>query len=195
MVRWLAILASVFVLAACSSDGETGGDTGAAGGETASSVDAETYADTVCGAMNDWIGSIEAGNQTLQGALENETNLENVKQRLLEFLDETITNTDDLLTTLDDTGAPDVDNGDQVHDEIQQLLGQARTAFEEARDTVDGLDAGDPQALTQGFQEVTTSLQSAFADVENPIEQIESPELQEAFDSNETCNSIDEAAA
>ena len=193
LVRWSAIVASVLVLAACSDGGESGDNETAAASPT--TVDADTYAGTVCGAINDWIGSIEEGNQTLQGALENETNLENVKQRLLEFLDETLANTDDLVATLGDTGAPDVENGEQVHGEIQQLLDQARSAFADARDTVDGLDANDPQALGQGLQEVGTSLQSAFAGVENPIEQIESPELEEAFEANESCDSLGEAAA
>ena len=145
--------------------------------------------------MTECMTSIEQGNATLQGSLENETDLEQVKQRLLEFLDGTIASTDEMLSTIDRTGAPDVDNGEQIHQELQNLLGQASTAFEDARETVDGLDASDPQALGTGLQELGTSLQSAFDDVQNPLENTDSTELDEAFASNETCTGLDDMAA
>ena len=196
LLRSLAIAASVLVLAACSSDADEGGD----GGEPTTSAaaapaDAETYADTVCGALGDWMASIEEGNAALQSSLENESDLENVKQGLLDFLDDTIGNTDEMLSTISDGGAPDVDDGERIHDEIVSLLGQARAAFQQARDTVDGLDASDPQALGTGLQELGTSLQSAFDDVQNPLENTESAELEEAFEANEACSALDEMAA
>jgi hypothetical protein len=196
LLRSLAVAASVLLFAACSSDADEGGE----GGEPATSAaaapaDAETYADTVCGALGDWMASIEEGNASLQSALENETDLENVKQGLLDFLDDTIANTDEMLSTISDGGAPDVDGGDQIHDEIVSLLGQARSAFQQARDTVDGLDASDPQALGTGLQELGTSLQSAFDDVQNPLENTDNAELEEAFESNEACSALDEMAA
>ena len=195
LLRSLAVAASVVVLAACSSDADDGGEGGETTGGAASPADAQTYADTVCGALGDWMTSIEEGNASLQDSLENETDLENVKQGLLDFLDDTIANTDEMLGTIGDGGAPDVDNGEQIHDEIVNLLRQARTAFLQARDTVDGLDASDPQALGAGLQELGTSLQSAFDDVQNPLENTDSTELNEAFESNEECTALDEMAA
>jgi len=195
LLRSIVVATSLFVLAACSSDDGAGaGEEGDAGTEE-EAVDADTYADGVCTALTEWMTSIEEGNATLQGSLENETDLEQVKQRLLEFLDGTIASTDEMLSTIDRTGAPDVDNGEQIHQELQNLLGQASTAFEDARETVDGLDASDPQALGTGLQELGTSLQSAFDDVQNPLENTDSTELDEAFASNETCTGLDDMAA
>ena len=196
LLRSLALAASILVLAACSSDGDEGGEGGEpTTGAVAAPADAETYADTVCGALGDWMASIEEGNAALQSSLENETDLENVKQGLLDFLDDTIANTDEMLSTISDGGAPDVDGGEQIHDEIVSLLGQARTAFQGARDTVDGLDASDPQALGTGLQELGTSLQSAFDDVQNPLENTDNAELEEAFEANEACTALDDMAA
>jgi hypothetical protein len=197
LLRWFVVVLSVSVLAACSDDGGNGGEPadGADDTEAPAAADADAYADTVCGALSDWMTSIEEGNTTLQSSLENETDLEQVKQRLLEFLDDTIANTDEMLGTIEDGGAPDVDNGEELHQQLLDLLGQAKTAFEDARDTVDGLDATDPQELGTGLQELGTSLQTAFADVQNPLENAESPELDQAFEENEACTSLDDMAA
>ncbi len=196
LLRSFAALVSVVVLAACSSDPDEGGDAGETTTSAAAApADAEAYADTVCGALSDWMTSIEEGNASLQDSLGNEVDLENVKQGLLDFLDDTIANTDEMVATIEDAGVPDVENGEQIHDEIVSLLGQAQTAFEEARDTVDALDASDPQALGQGLQELGTSLQSAFDDVQNPLENTESAELEEAFEANEACSALAEMAA
>ena len=196
LLRWMALVLSVSVLAACSDDGGGGTEPTDAGEETeAPAADADTYADTVCGALNDWMTSIEEGNTTLQSSLENETDLEQVKQRLLEFLDDTIANTDEMIATIEDGGAPDVDGGEELHAQLIDLLGQAETAFQDARETVDGLDATDPQELGTGLQELGTSLQTAFADVQNPLENAESPELDQAFEDNEACTALDDMAA
>ncbi len=196
LLRSFAALVSVVVLAACSSDADEGGD---AGGTTTSAAaapaDADSYADTVCGALSDWMASIEEGNASMQDSLGDEVDLENVKQGLVDFLDDTIANTEEMVATIEDAGVPDVDNGQQVHDEIVSLLGQALSAFEDARDTVDALDASDPQALGQGLQELGTSLQSAFDEVQNPLENTDSTELNEAFESNEACTALDDMAA
>jgi hypothetical protein len=197
LLRWFAVVLSVFVLAACSSDGGSeGGTTDDGGDEPApAAADAEGYADTVCGALTDWMTAIEQGNADLQSSLENETDLEAVKLRLLEFLDDTIASTEDMLGAIEDGGAPDVDNGEQIHQELLGLLEQARTAFQDARDTVDGLDASDPQELGEGLQELGTSLQTAFDDVQNPLENTDSSDLDEAFEANEDCTSLDDMAA
>lgn len=197
LLRWFALVLSVSVLAACSDDGGGGTDPTDAADETEApaATDADTYAATVCGALGDWMTSIEEGNATLQGSLENETDLEQVKQRLLEFLDDTIANTDEMISTIESAGAPDVDNGEELHGQLVDLLGQAKTAFEDARTSVDDLDPSDPQALGTGLQELGTSLQSAFADVQNPLENAESPELEQAFEDNEACTSLDDQMA
>jgi hypothetical protein len=197
LLRWFAVVASVFVLAACSSDNGVEGGTTDDGGEgpAPATADADGYAAAVCGALTDWMTAIEDGNTELQSSLENETDLEAVKQRLLEFLDDTIASTDEMLGSIEDAGAPDVDNGEEIHQQLLELLGRASTAFQDARDTVDGLDASDPQALGTGLQELGTSLQAAFADVENPLENTDSTELDEAFQANEDCTSLDEMAA
>jgi hypothetical protein len=196
LLRSFAALVAVVVLAACSSEPDEGGDASATTtSATAAPADADAYADAVCGALGDWMTSIEEGNASLQDSLGDEVDLENVKQGLLDFLDDTIANTDEMVATIEDAGVPDVDNGQQVHDEIVSLLGQAQTAFEDARDTVDGLDASDPQALGQGLQELGTSLQSAFDEVQNPLENTDSTELNEAFESNEACTALDDMAA
>jgi hypothetical protein len=196
LLRSSAALVFVVVLAACSSDADEGGGAGETTTSAAAApTDADAYAETVCGALGDWMTSFEEGNASMQDSLGDEVDLENVKQALLDFLDDTIANIDELVTTVEDAGVPDVDNGQRVHDEIVSLLGQAQTAFEDARDTVDGLDASDPEALGQGLQELGTSLQSAFDEVQNPLENTDSTELNEAFESNEACTALDDMAA
>ena len=194
LLRWVAVVLSVSVLAACSDDSGDGTDT-AEETEAPAAADADTYAERVCGALSDWMTSIEEGNATLQGSLENEVDLEQVKQRLLEFLDDTIANTDDMIARVEDAGAPDVDNGEELHQRLLDLLGQAKTAFEDARDTVEGLDASNAQELGTGLQELGISLQTAFADVQNPLENADSEELDRAFEDNEACTSLEDMAA
>lgn len=187
---------AALALTACSSDGDGGnGATPVDGGDGGpATVDADTYATTMCTAITDWVEAIQQGNTELQEGLANETDPAAVKDRLLTFLGGAVDSSDAML---DEVGQaiPDVEGGEEVHGQLVDALEQARGALEDARSTVEGLDAGNPQELGQGLQQLGTSLQTAFAGITNPLESIQNEELDQAFADGEACNELENIAA
>jgi hypothetical protein len=186
---WSLVLA-LFLLAAC--EGDSGGDPTATGAAspTEALADADTYATNMCTAITDWATSIQERNVSMQEELQEETSAEGVKQRVLEFLDDAITSTDQMLEQIDEVGVPDVEDGEEVHQQLVGALESSRDVLADARDTVDQLDSDDPQALSQGLQDLGTSIQTAFGDISSPLESLENEELDQAFTENAACTEL-----
>jgi hypothetical protein len=187
---WSLVL-TLFLLAGCGGDDSSGEPTSTAtGSPTEALADADTYATNMCTAITDWATSIQERNTTLQEELQGETSVEGVKQRVLGFLDDAIASTDQMLEQVDEVGVPDVENGEEVHQQLAGALQSSRDVLADARDTVDQLDSDDPQAMSQGLEELGASIQSAFADISSPLESLENEELDEAFSENAACTEL-----
>lgn len=181
-LKTLSLLAaSAFLVAACGDDDDDGGGSG----ETVSASD---YANDVCTAFGDWRDTIQSQRDDLQAGLEPGISPEEGRQALEDFLGEVVASTEDLVTAVDDAGVPDAENGEQVADALQSIADAAKTELEEAESAVADLPTDSPEAFGAAASEFGTNVQEALSNVGQGLEDIESEELEKAFDEEEACS-------
>ena len=184
--RFLRVFAvatlAALVLAAC------GGDDGGGGGgeEEAETVSVDAYATDVCAALAAWVTDIQDRAATITEGL-NPGDAEAGKERLEEFIGDTITGTEDLIADVEAAGVPDTDGGEEAAQQIENGLTQVKDILEEAQTSISELPTDDPQAFGTGAQEIATSLQEATGEAASTIDSANSEELTEAFAENEDC--------
>ena len=183
LLRVIALGAvAALTLGACGGD-EGGGGTATEETET---VSVDEYASAVCGALSDWVTDIQDRAATITEGI-NPGDAEAGKERLQEFIGDTVASTDTLISTVEEAGAPDTDGGEEAAEQIQSGLEQVKTILEDAEDQIAELPTDDPQAFGTGAQEIATSLQEATGEAASTIDSANSEELTEAFGSNEDC--------
>ena len=100
-VRFVALtLVIPIVLAACS------------GGGGGSKVSADAYASTVCTHVKTWLDQIRQRASELQTAMSPGTSPTRGRDLLGSYLDNVISDTDDMINAIKDAGTPDISNGD-----------------------------------------------------------------------------------
>lgn len=175
-------------LAACGGDDggdEGGGDEGGASGET---VSAEAYATDVCAAMQEWTSGVQSKIQGLSGDLTS-NDPEEGKRVLADLLGEMSEGVGELASAVEAAGVPDVEGGEEASESIVSAFRDVQTVLEDTQQDFENLPS-DPQAFQQGVADLGSTLQSALAGVGGSIEEPDSPELQEAFEKEESCASI-----
>lgn len=187
--RFLRVLAigavAALTLGACGGDdGGGGAEPDADGGAETVSVD--DYASDVCNALSAWVTDIQDRAATITEGID-PGDADAGKERLEEFIGETVTGTDELIASVEEAGIPDTEGGEEAAEQIQTGLEQVKTILEDAQTQIADLPTNDPQAFGQGAQEIATSLQEATGEAASTIDSANSEELTEAFGSNEDC--------
>jgi hypothetical protein len=169
----VALTASLALLAgACG-----GGDGGA---------DPESYAADICSAVGDWVTAIQEGAGEIQPTEDPQGGID----ALQSFLDDAVAETEDLISAVDDAGAPDVDGGEEFADDLKAAFEEAKTVLEDARDQAADLPTDDPAAFTEAASELGTSVQEALGAVGGELTEPDSEELTTAFEETEECSAI-----
>ncbi len=177
-LRVLAVGAvSALLLGAC-------GGSGGGGGSDTVSVDA--YASDVCTALAAWVQDIQDRASTITEGI-NPGDAKAGKERLSEFIGETVTGTENLISEVEPAGVPDTDGGEEAAGQIVEGLRQVQTILEDAQDQIAELPTDDPQAFGTGAQEIATSLQEATTGAAETIDSANSEELTTALGENEDC--------
>ena len=187
LLRVLALCAvAALLLAACGGDG--GGDGGDGGGEAeeADTVSVDAYASDVCTALADWVTDIQDRAATITEGID-PGDAQAGKDRLDEFIGETVSTTENLIQQVEDAGIPDTEGGEEAAEQIQNGLGNVKTILEDAQDQIADLPTNNPQAFGQGAQEIATSLQEATGEAASAIDSANSEELNQAFTDNQDC--------
>lgn len=181
----LALLVAL-ILAACGGDDGGGGEE--AGEEAAAeTVSVDEYAGEVCSALAAWVTDIQDRASTITEGID-PGDAEAGKERLEEFIGDTVTGTEELISNVEAAGIPDTDGGEEAAEQIQSGLEQVKTILEDAQDQIADLPTDDPQAFGTGAQEIATSLQEATGEAAGAIDSANSEELTEAFGNNEDCS-------
>lgn len=157
-------------------------------GDGADTVSARDYAGDVCGAVKTYTDSISDRVSEIQSNAPQDP--EAGKEVLTTFMDDMISDTDTLITRVEDAGVPDVDDGEQIANEVQSALEEVKSILEDARSQIDDLPTDDPQAFAEGTQEVGTSLQQSGEEVQSGLSELQSAELEEASQDIEACQEI-----
>ena len=184
-MRSLALLATaalVLVAGACG-----GGD------ETPSGASPDQWSADVCGALQTWVTDIQTRGQALGASTGNSTSIPDARAKIVDYLDTTVTRTDDMLDKVEAAGAPAVDEGDAIASDLRRELANMKVAFEQARDKAKNLPT-EPSAFVDGAQRLGTELAAAGGKVGGRLqattEKYDAPELQEAVNGTPACQGL-----
>jgi len=189
MRKNLAAFAAVCSLALVSACGASGGSdnaddkssdtTEATTAKTTETTEAEAEALAVdewaadfCGNFSDWLDAIQAassdvGNQVTPG------DIESGKTALVNLFGTASEETQTLITSLEDGGAPDIDDGQGLVDELVSRFEDFDQAAQDAQATAQDLTTddvatfqADAEELTKTFQDEVTTVGDSFAEID-----------------------------
>lgn len=192
-LRVLAVLLSVIALAfaavGCGGDGDGGGD-------SASGTEAPEWAATVCGAVGDWVQSLQDNSQKLGSELRDSTNLKNVKATFVDFLEDAEQSSEAMVAKVEGAGAPDVDNGEEIQQKLVSGLEEIQQSFSTAVDKANDLSTTNPQSFAQEVGALTQEVQRNLEATGNDFNNLdtESSELKEATDNEPACAKLSNAS-
>jgi hypothetical protein len=188
-VRLFAVLLSAVVLAFAAT-GCGGGDDGG-NGDSASSTAPDAWAASVCGALGTWVKSLQAGSQDLSTALRDTKDLKAVKARFVSFLEDAEESTGEMVEKVEETGPPDVDQGEAIQDDLVAALGDVQQSFANAVDKANALSTSSLQEFSSGVgklsQDVQDNLATTGGEFNNLSDRYQSPELDNATDGEPAC--------
>lgn len=177
--RALGVLCVVLALAAA----------GCGGGDDGGSSSSDEWASTVCGALDEWGKSLQAGSEALRPAMENTQDLENVKEKYIGFLEDAEQSSQELVDEVKSAGPPDAEEGQALQSELVSALEKVQKSFARAVDRAEELSTQDGDSLRTGVgvlsNDVEKNLQAAGAFFDGIGER--SPEIEEAMDDTPSC--------
>lgn len=199
LLRLIALAAIMALILGACGGGDGGGEETGEATEVEADTEPETvpvedYAAAVCTALSTWVTDIQDRASTItEGIDPGDANAG--KERLEEFIGETVAGTEELIASVEEAGIPDTEGGEEAAEQIQSGLEQVKTILEDAESQIADLPTDDPQAFGQGAQQIATSLQEATGEAAGTIDAANSEELTEAFGANEDCAQYSGAGA
>ena len=160
------------------------------------SEDLEAWAGSVCTSVSDWRASI----LDLANVGAADLNAESLRGRL----DDAEAATEELVSDLRDLGAPDVESGEELQDELDQTVSQLDNEFEGLQDDAQAVtDASSPTEFLQALAALAPRFQALLSGAADLLEQLETApdvaeeteaELRQAFDDADACRELREAS-
>ncbi|MDQ3210957.1 MAG: hypothetical protein M3Q20_07190 [Actinomycetota bacterium] len=190
IVRALVFALPLTALAACGSDDPAGGGTDVTTAPAEATAPAD-FMEGLCAAIVSFQSDLETENASFQEGLSGGAPTpEETKTALGSFLGTAAARTEQLLDEVNELGTPDVDNGDDVRSALTTAFEQVVTLFNEAKTDIEGLSVDDPAALTEGFAAAGTNLQEAATGIGTSLEDLSSPDLEEAAAAAPSCKGV-----
>jgi hypothetical protein len=178
----LALIALALVLPAC------GGDGGGGGGDR---VEPDAWAADVCGSVGTWLDDVQKRSGEIGKTAEQADSLEEVKREFIAFFEGVTGRTDEMLAEIEAAGAPDVDEGEAIAQDLQDSIRPLRDALVDAREQAEDLPTDDQQAFAEQAVAAGQTVEKAGTDVQTAFERLDSeydaPELQRAFEEEQAC--------
>ena len=171
----IAVLA--LTISACGDDDDGGGGSVAVG----------DYASDICTAFTDWTQAIQDRQTELQEGLQPGASPQAGKDALQGFLDDAVAASDTLVEDVDGAGTPDTENGEEAADALQGAAEGARDKLADAQENVADLPTDSPEAFGEAADEFGNEVRSALEGVGDGLQDIDTPELDEAIDEEEAC--------
>jgi hypothetical protein len=164
------------------------------GGETASGASPEEWSADVCGALSDWVSDLNQRADAMGAATQNSSSIDDARDKIVEFLDTTVTRTDEMLAKVEAAGNPAVEDGEAIANDLQTELAKIKPVFEQARDSAEELP-DDPQAFLEGAQDLSAEMAAGGGEVggrlDATMQKYDVPELSQAFDENPACQNLE----
>jgi hypothetical protein len=173
----LLIAALALFISACGDDDDGGGG----------SADVGDYAADICTAFTDWTKAIQDRQTELEQGLDPGASPQEGKDALQGFLDDAVAASDTLVDDVEAAGTPDTENGDEAADALLEAAEGARDQLAAAGDDVANLPTDSPEAFSQAADKFGNDVRVALEGVGDGLQDIDTPELDEAIDSEEAC--------
>jgi hypothetical protein len=191
-VRLSAILLTAIVLAfAAAGCGGDDGDGGDNGGSRSAEQAPDVWAASVCGALGDWVKSLQAGSRELGTALGDTKDLKTVKTRFVSFLEDAEQKSGEMVEKVKEAGPPDVEQGEAIQDDLVAALTKVQQSFANAADRANELSTSSLPAFSNGVGKLSQSVQDNLAatgdDFNSLSDRYQSAELDNATDGEPAC--------
>ena len=181
-------LLSAGLVAACGDD-DDGGSDGDDGGEDA--VEASTYVGDVCGAINEFTTSVQGAQATVESMTSADTPAEG-QQVIVDFFGDAATAGEELSTSIEDAGVPDVENGEGIASTLEGAFSTFSTALSDAESDAESLPTDDPAIFESSAQTLIADFQSSLATAGDAADELEeSTELGDAAEDDEDCQELE----
>ena len=175
----VVVIAVAAIVVGCGGDDDDGGET----------VSAETYVGEVCTAMSEMIGVVQEGQQELSEVAQ--ATPEEGRDLLVGFLGDAAGAVESARTAIEDTGAPDVEGGEDVQTAITTALGDLQATFEDALTSAEDISTESEQAFQTEAQEIATTVQGSSEEISASLGEVgENEELSEAAEQAEACQEL-----
>jgi hypothetical protein len=168
------------------TDGPTGEETGGGDGGSAGG-DLTAWAAELCGVLRPIQEAMISGGATPPDMTDPEAILESTAEQFGTYAGLFR----DAATGVESVGAPPVENGDQILDDMINILTNGADALQAAADEVETLDPNDPESMAQ-----LSETMSSFGDeIEESADRLEAAfadeELASVFDTEPACADMD----
>jgi hypothetical protein len=193
--RLPVVLLTAIVLAFAAAGCGGGGDGGS--GDSASATEPSVWAASVCGALGDWVKSLQTGSQDLGSTLRNTKDLKTVKAGFVTFLEDAEESSAEMVDKVEEAGPPDVSQGEAIQDDLVAALGKVQQSFSKAVDKANELSTSSLQSFSSGVsklsEDVQDNLATAGGEFNSLSDKYQSPELDDATDGEPACQQFSSA--
>ena len=187
---------STATTAAGSTDSEAPATSGVSSG---SGVAVETWAGGVCSSVDTWLQGINAKGTQLSQDVQGVSDLNKGRDLLVQFMEDAVSLTDDMLSGVESAGSPDVENGEQLQADLLAALQPVKDTFSQAVDKAKALPTDDPtafsEAATQLGQEITDSQTAFSASFDQLQAKYDDPAVNQAFTDVPSCAQLGSTAS
>jgi hypothetical protein len=148
---------------------------------------------SLCTTLTDWQNQIQQLQNPFSG-VQSATDLTQVKDQVGSYLQSAVDTTDQLLTSLDKAGTPNVKSGDKIAKEFKKGFNQIRGVFATARDNTQSLDTSDRAQFSSSLTNIGTAIdngtnvtKSTFSSIDRKYHPVA---LGRALNSDPACASL-----
>jgi hypothetical protein len=163
----------------------------ARGKDDSGNPDAAAWADSVCTSISDWRSSISSLADVSGATL--------TKESLQQRLDDADAATQQLITELKDLGAPDLEAGDQLKQQLDSDADNLQSSYDSLKSAAqEALDADSTTSFLTALADLATPFQALANQINTTIQDLQNAnvgddakaELQQAFDDSPSCQQL-----
>jgi hypothetical protein len=151
-------------------------------------VPPEEWARSLCTSFREWSGALTTARAQFDP---NDPDIPARRRALVAYLETATDSTRALLRQLEETGAPDVDDGKAIARVFRRAIREARQAFAAAAEDAAEIEARRVERFERAQNRINDRIQDARADVARPFdeaaERYDFAELDAAFEAEPAC--------
>ena len=151
-------------------------------------------AGAVCGAVGSWLTGINELGAQLGTDVQGIADLDEGRDLLVTFMEDVVGLTDDMLGSVEDAGAPDIERGDELAADLLAALEPVKATFEDAVVEAQNLPTDDPATFSAAATELGNSITGSQGEFQAQFDALQqeydSPEINVAFETVPACAQV-----